>query len=144
MSPPTTGRPGPRRSDVDSTRTLDAVACTSSTFCEAVDASGYAAKYTGSWASGDRYRRLALDRHHCLPLDRAVRGCGCLGLRDHLQRHQLVDGLRRRLDEDHQGARLARRRTLCVAIDSSGYALTYNGSTWASATDVDGADASTP
>ena len=38
--------------DADSTRTLDAVSCTSSSFCVAVDTSGYATIYNGSsWST---------------------------------------------------------------------------------------------
>ncbi len=102
---------------------------------------------------------------------------GCFGLRHHLQRNQLVDAHRRRLDEGPRGSvlhqldilrggrqhratrprttapagrrpltstRHARSRTVactsstfCVAVDASGYATTYNGTSWSTPTDID-------
>ncbi len=78
--------------DVDSTRDLDAVSCASSSFCVAVDTSGYATTYNGtSWSTPVRHRFHPF--HQCGDLHELdlLRGRWCVGLRHHLQRHEVVD-----------------------------------------------------
>ncbi len=85
--------------DIDSTRSISDVTCTSTTFCVAVDTSGYATHLQRHELVDAHRRRLdpRPERRVVCQLE-LLRGRRHLGLCHHLQRHEVVDALRHRLD----------------------------------------------
>jgi RHS repeat-associated protein len=122
--------------DIDSTRALDAVTCTSSTFCVAVGASGYATTYNGtSWAAPtdiDSTRTMGAVSCTSSTFCVAVGTAGYAAIYTGTWAAATDIDSTRALD-----AVTCTSSTFCVAVGASGYATTYNGTTWATATKID-------
>jgi RHS repeat-associated protein len=123
--------------DIDSTRAVDAVTCTSATFCVAVGASGYAAIFNGtSWsAATDADSTRTMDAVSC------VSSTFCVAV-DTAGYETTYNGTSWSTPTDIDSTRSVDAVTctstsFCVAVGASGYASTYNGTSWASASDVD-------
>ena len=103
------------------------------------DTSGYAAKYTGSWATAsDIDSTRSIDTISC----ESSTFCVAAGASGYAATY--TGSWATATDADSTRtikAVLCPSSTLCVAVDSSGYATTYNASTWATPTDVDGSNA---
>ena len=123
--------------DVDSTRAIDAVTCTSSTFCAAVGASGYVTTYNGtSWTTPtDADSTRTLDAVSC------TSATFCVAV-DTSGYATIYNGTTWSTPTDIDSTRSVdavdcTSTTFCVAVGASGYAATYNGTSWAASTDVD-------
>jgi RHS repeat-associated protein len=120
---------------IDSTRAIKAVSCTSSTFCVAVGASGYAAIYNGStWTASDADASRTIDALTCLSSTFCVAG-------DTSGYAVIYNGTSWGSPSDVDGARAISfiscvSSTFCEAVGASGYAAKYTG-TWAASSDID-------
>ena len=123
--------------DVNSTRAIDAVTCTSTTFCVAVGASGYVTLYNGtSWSTpidADSTRTLdavsCTSSIFCVAVDTSGYATTYNGTS--WSTPTRVDSTRT-ID-----AVTCTSTTFCVAVGASGYATTYNGTSWSTPTRVD-------
>jgi RHS repeat-associated protein len=125
--------------DVNSTRAISAVTCTSSTFCMAVGASGYATTYNGTtWSTPtDADSTRTMDAVSC------TSSTFCVAV-DTSGFATIYNGTTWSTPTDIDAARSVNAvtctsTTFCVAVGASGYATTYNGTSWAASTDVDSA-----
>jgi RHS repeat-associated protein len=121
-------------SDIDSTRSVNAVSCTSSTFCVAVGASGYAAIYTGSWASAsDVDSSRSIDAVDCVSTTFCVTG----DTAGYSAKYTGTWATATDIDSTRSIATIAcTSSTFCVTGDTTGFSAKYTGS-WATATDID-------
>jgi len=122
--------------DADSTRTMDAVSCTSSTFCVAVDTSGYATTYNGtSWSTP-----TDIDSTRSVNAVSCTSSTFCVAV-DTSGYATTYNGTSWSTPTDIDSTRTldavsCTSSTFCEAVDTSGYATKYTG-TWATATDID-------
>jgi RHS repeat-associated protein len=123
-------------SDVDSSRTMDAVSCVSTTFCVTGDTSGYSAKYTGSWATAtdiDSSRSIkqvvCVSSSFCLAIDGSGYSAtytGSWATASDIEGSTALESL------------TCVSSSYCVASDGSGDVVTYSGSAWGYPTGIDG------
>jgi len=121
---------------IDLPRAIEAISCVTSSFCMAVDSSGYYLTWNGtSWstpmpsASSD-----SLSAVDCV----STTFCAAVGSSGNVETYNgtlwtsgTADGSRN-LD-----AVTCTSATMCLAVDESGYSTTWNGTSWATATDID-------
>jgi RHS repeat-associated protein len=121
-------------SDVDSTRAIDAETCTSSSFCVAVDTSGYATVYNGSsWSAPTGIDFGSSNAVSCTSSSFCV-AVGANGIAS-IYTGSWSAGV---VDSGHTlDAVTCTSSTFCVAVDASGYSTIYNGSTWSTPSDID-------
>ncbi len=122
--------------DVNSTRTIEATTCVSSTFCVAVGASGYATIYNGtSWSTPvDADSTRTLDAVSC------ASSSFCVAV-DTSGYATIYNGTSWSTPSDIDGSRslnaiTCTSSTFCFAVGSSGYIVKYN-SGWKSPVDND-------
>ena len=127
-------------STVDSTRSVKATSCPTSSFCAAVDTSGYATIYNGtSWSTpSDIDGSHALESVSCTSSTfcKAVDNdgnvltyTGTWSSASSIDSTRVIDSVS------------CPTSSFCAAVDNSGYVTTYNGSSWATAADKDGSHA---
>jgi RHS repeat-associated protein len=122
----------------DSTTTPEAVSCSSSAFCMVVDGSGYAWKYTGSWAlkkhmdgSNQLESVSCLSTTFCMAIDvsgNAIKFSGGTTW----SMPSMIDALGGITSVSCPTA------SHCVAVDTDGHELTYGGTSWTTPTTIDG------
>jgi RHS repeat-associated protein len=121
--------------DADSTRTMDAVSCTSSTFCAAVDTSGYATIYNGTtWSTpSDIDATRSVDAVSCT----SSTFCVAVGASGYAAVYSGSWAAASDVDSTRtMDAVSCTSSTFCEAADESGYAAKYTGA-WGTATDID-------
>jgi RHS repeat-associated protein len=120
---------------VDSTRTMDALSCVSTTFCVAVDTSGYAVIYNGStWGTpSDIDSTRSVDAVSCV----SSTFCVAVGASGYDAIYTGSWATATDIDSTRtMDAVVCTSTTFCVTGDTTGYSAKYTG-TWATATDID-------
>jgi RHS repeat-associated protein len=122
--------------DVNSTRAINVVSCTSATFCVAVGASGYATVFNGtSWSTP-----VDIDSTRTMDAISCVSSTFCVAV-DTSGYATIFNGTTWSTPVDINSTRsinavTCTSTTFCVAVGASGYAAIFTG-TWAAATGVD-------
>jgi RHS repeat-associated protein len=127
--------------NVDAARALKGVSCPSSSFCAAVDGSGFAQTFNGSsWSTA-----TDIDGTNALAAVSCPSSSFCVAVdgKGHAQTYNgtswstaaTVDSTRALKAVSCPSA------SFCAAVDGTGYALTYNGTSWSSPTNIDGTNA---
>ena len=126
---------------VDSTRSVHGVSCPTTSFCAAVDTSGYATVYNGSsWSSPSD-----IDGSHALEAVSCTSSSFCKAV-DNDGEVASYNGTSWSVTSAVDSTRTINAvscptASFCAAVDNSGYITTYNGTSWATAADKDGSHA---
>jgi YD repeat-containing protein len=126
---------------VDSTRSVHGVSCPTTSFCAAVDTSGYATVYNGSsWSSPSD-----IDGSHALEAVSCTSSSFCKAV-DNDGEVANYSGSSWSVSSAVDSTRTINAiscptTTFCAAVDNSGYITTYNGTSWATPADKDGSHA---
>jgi RHS repeat-associated protein len=126
---------------VDSTRSVHGVSCPTTSFCAAVDTSGYATVYNGtSWSTPSD-----IDGSHALEAVSCTSSSFCKAV-DNDGEVASYNGTSWSVASAVDSTRTINAiscptTTFCAAVDNSGYITTYNGTSWATAADKDGSHA---
>jgi RHS repeat-associated protein len=126
---------------IDSTRSISSVSCPTSSFCAAVDTSGYATTFNGTtWTTPSH-----IDGTHALQSVSCVSSSSCKTV-DNAGNVLTYNGstwsAATSIDSTRSISSVSCPTTsFCAAVDSSGYATTYNGTSWATASHIDGTHA---
>jgi len=122
---------------IDSTRSIKSVSCPTSSFCAAVDASGYATTYNGaSWSAPSD-----IDGTHAIEAVSCASSSFCEAV-DNAGNALTYNGSSWSSASSIDSTRVINglscpSASFCAAVDASGYATTFNGTSWSSPSRID-------